>query len=590
MKERIRGIPTFLIALLLFATVCLSSKRGRTDGRYVLRALKSCAEFVSNDELGEIFETLEESYPEIAEALVIGNSVEGRPIHALRLSKDPTVEEAEPEARIVGAIHGDECMSAEVVLTAAQWLVDDYSNHAEFATRLIEGAEITLVPLLNPDGYEAETAKRKNANDVDLNRNLHFAWIGEGGMPFSEPETLALKQLSEMNNFNIGISFHTIDRYVNGPWNYTPHHPPDDELIQVMGEAYAGESEYEVVFGWDWYDIQGDVNDWSYGTKGTFDWTLELMSDTDSQWNINRTGIEGLLSFLFQGVDGVVTDAETNEPLLARVEVNPIGAPVFTDPGVGDFHRVLLPGEYDLRVVAEGYRPTTVTGVQVEADETTTVNVALEKDESLDRYALAVVGMTLPAPISLYDFDTETYLNDTMVWNALGAPDGIPYSLSAHPVLNRVDDASDPGLVVGSIVLDMGQDTPIIDRAGDDMMVVSATSSEDQAAVLVAEADTESFIEVARGQGTLIIDLASSGLDSVRYVKVVDLNHGGFEAAMSGYDLDAVVNLATPWDMDGGDPGGDGGLDDFETHSGGCGCRIAGRGVSPLALWLLTWL
>ena len=590
-----RGLPfsekSTSPALLLVIVVSFFSRSGRADGDYQLRALTSCAEFVSNDELGEIFEAMEAAHPDIVEAFEIGDSVEGRPIHALRLSLNPEEEEEEPEARIIGAIHGNECMAAEVVLATVEWLVDDYLNDATFAGRLIDEAEITFVPLLNPDGYEAEFAKRKNANGVDLNRNLHFAWVGHGGFPFSQPETRALKQLSDANNFNIGISFHTIDKYVNGPWNYTPHHPPDDELIEVMGEAYAGDSDYEVVFGWDWYDIQGDVNDWSLGTRGTFDWTLELMSDTDAQWGINRAGIEGLLSFLFQGVDGLVTDSETGAPLFARIEVLPADVPVFTDAEVGDFHRVLLPGEYDLRVVAEGYAPKTISGVRVVSGEMTTVDVSLEKDDTRDRYAMAVVGMTMPSRVPREAYDAESYLNDTVVWSALGAPDGIPYSLCAHPLSAHVDDPSDPGSVVGSITLDMGEDTPLIDRDGDDLMVVSATSSDDRAAVLVATMERGPFVEVERGSGTMIIDLAPFDLASIRYIKVVDLNQGGFEAPMSGYDLDAVVNLTAPREAaDGGDPMSDGGETDMTAVSGGCTCRAAGSGLSPLKSWLLIWL
>ena len=582
-----RRIPIGILAtsLLLFSA---TTARSKGDS---FRALQSCAEFISNDEIGTLFADMTDTYPEIARALVIGETVEGRPIHALRLSADPEVESVEPEARIIGGIHGNECMGAEVVLTTVTWLVDGYLEADPFAKRLIDGAEITFVPLLNPDGYMAKWATRANADGVDLNRNLHFAWVGSGAFPFSEPETQALKQLSDESAFNLGISYHTVSHYVNGPWNYTPHHPPDAALIQTMGEAYAADSDFDVVFGWDWYDIQGDVNDWSLGTKGTFDWTLELMSDTDEQWGINRAGLEGMLSFLFQGVAGVVTDDETGDPLFARIEVTPTGAPIFTDPDVGDFHRILLPGTYDIRAVSAGYRPQQIAGVVVEADQVTPVDFALERDNQRNRHAMSVAGMTLPGRISREVYSTISYLNDTMVWNALGPPDGVAYSLSANPSSTDVEDATDPGLVAGTITLDMGEDTPVVDREGDDLSVVSATMSDDEAVVLLAADDAGPFVEAARGAGTLSIDIGAVGLDTVRFVKVVDINRGPFDTIDSGYDLDAVVALRAPQvEPDAGVIEPDSGPSiEIEAIAGGCTCRTVASGVFPIR-GLLMWL
>jgi len=52
---------------------------------------------------------------------------------------------------------------------------------------------------------------------------------------------------------------------------------------------------------------------------------------------------------------GLVTDAVTGQPLDATVDVAEIGKIVRTDPDVGDYHRLLLPGTWTLLCHAEGY-------------------------------------------------------------------------------------------------------------------------------------------------------------------------------------------------------------------------------------------
>ena len=48
-----------------------------------------------------------------------------------------------------------------------------------------------------------------------------------------------------------------------------------------------------------------------------------------------------------------------------------------TDPAVGDFHRLLLPGLYDIRIEANGYHAQEIDGVAVIDGEATVVDVTL---------------------------------------------------------------------------------------------------------------------------------------------------------------------------------------------------------------------
>lgn len=109
---------------------------------------------------------------------VVGASVLGRDV----LAFVRPVEGPRRRIVVVGGIHGNEPVSPPTVrgfLDAA----------------IPPDLEIWLVPELNPDGVAAGT--RANANDVDLNRNFSWTWHpSDGGpAPFSEPETIAVRDL-----------------------------------------------------------------------------------------------------------------------------------------------------------------------------------------------------------------------------------------------------------------------------------------------------------------------------------------------------------------------------------------------------------
>lgn len=575
------------ISALVLLWVLFLSSGAHTKDALSPRSLTSCADFPSVDEIGEMFLAMEQQFPEIARRLNIGNSAEGRTLYGILLSESPDDETMEPEVRIIGGIHGNECMGVEVSLLAAQWLTDGYGDDP-FVTRFLGNAETVIIPLVNPDGYSSEIASRLNTHNVDLNRNLYFAWVGDGPFPFSEPETRALRDFSLDNAFTLGISYHTISHYVNASWNYTPFHPPDEALFQVIGEGYAASSAFQAVFGWDWYNIQGDVNDWSLGTNGTFDWTLELMSDTDSQWLINEEGLQGFLSFVFQGAQGTVTDADSGAPLFARISITPAGAPIFSDEDVGDYHRLLLPGTYEISATAAGYAAQTIPDVIVSADQMTQVDFSLSRDHDAVTYAFKVDGMSLPRaiPTAEYDWVLNPYLNGTMVWEALGAPDGRPYSLSADPeVGNAKNPPIDLSAPIGSITLDMGDETWVTDQPGADLRVVSSTKSDELAAILVAEHRDGPFVLAAQSSGTIDVDIHDTGFAAVRFVRVVSLDDGVFNDPSSGYDLDAIINLSVG-NADLSDGGEDAG-EIFGVATGGCGCRVGG---SASAVKVVHWM
>jgi hypothetical protein len=111
------------------------------------------------------------------ERVLIGRSVEGRPIWAYRRGSP----DAERVVVVLGQMHGDEPAGVVTARSIRDRL--PVSNRAD----------VWVVPTMNPDGLAAGT--RNNARGVDLNRNWPTNWepgSTSGSGPVSEPETRAM--------------------------------------------------------------------------------------------------------------------------------------------------------------------------------------------------------------------------------------------------------------------------------------------------------------------------------------------------------------------------------------------------------------
>jgi subtilisin-like proprotein convertase family protein len=114
--------------------------------------------------------------------------------------------------------------------------------------------------------------------------------------------------------------------------------------------------------GAEWYAINGGMQDWSYVWHGGFDITLEVSnakwpsaSTLPGFWTDNFESMLVYMERVHEGVRGIVTDATTGLPVFAEIRVDGNPFPDYTDPDVGDYHRLLLPGSYSLEVSAAGY-------------------------------------------------------------------------------------------------------------------------------------------------------------------------------------------------------------------------------------------
>ena len=136
---------------------------------------------------------LANSNSDIANVASIGKTVLGRDINAIFIGKGSR------HAIIDGCIHGNEKSGAFSAIRTAELLIEYYRSDPSWQKKLNQ-YNITIIPVLNPDGFVANN--RTNANGKDLNRQFP----PEGTT--TEPEALALRNLFDKDKPTIYINHH----------------------------------------------------------------------------------------------------------------------------------------------------------------------------------------------------------------------------------------------------------------------------------------------------------------------------------------------------------------------------------------------
>ncbi len=178
-------------------------------------------------------EELAVKHAHVASREEIGRSSEGRPIFALRL-RAPTARggAARPRLLVTAQLHAVEFLASFVARALATRLAEGYGRDP-VATRLLQRADVVVVPLANPDGaarvWRADGwgglgSARFTARAVDPSRNFPFVprpsrgWSSasarpgspwyRGPRPLSEPECQALARLARRERFCAAVNLH----------------------------------------------------------------------------------------------------------------------------------------------------------------------------------------------------------------------------------------------------------------------------------------------------------------------------------------------------------------------------------------------
>ncbi|TCT19876.1 zinc carboxypeptidase [Melghiribacillus thermohalophilus] len=186
---------------------------------------------------------LENTYPGIIQTEIIGKSVDGRNIYAVKLGKGDT------KISINAATHAREWITTNLVMHQIDTYSRAYTGNKNIdgynVRDLLNKVSIYYVPMVNPDGVTLVQKGpfalgnpynliringgktdfshwKANANGVDLNRNYPVGWRNvvndpgkpssqnfKGYTPLSEPETIALSNFSLEHDFKTIVSYHS---------------------------------------------------------------------------------------------------------------------------------------------------------------------------------------------------------------------------------------------------------------------------------------------------------------------------------------------------------------------------------------------
>ncbi len=186
-------------------------------------------QYKSYQESLDFFYQAQKRYPNIFRVEVIGKTWEEREIVVVTVSKDLGTADAKPALFYTGTVHAREWIGIELSVGFAEYILE----HIDFDPVLNEAlskATLYMVPCGNPDGFEFSRThfsfwrknRRQNVDGsfgVDLNRNFSVGYVPNnntssnvypGPQPFSEPETLSLKNFVEdHSNITIALDYHS---------------------------------------------------------------------------------------------------------------------------------------------------------------------------------------------------------------------------------------------------------------------------------------------------------------------------------------------------------------------------------------------
>lgn len=242
-----------------------------------------------NADVEERLRAVETEFPDIASVASIGKTVLMQDLWSITLASPNGT--GRYHVYIDGGHHGNEYMGVEMAMLYLGHLVEGWRAGDPTVTAFLDEHTVMIVPIVNPDGNLLDT--RKNANQVDLNRNYPFKWGGEGSgatpaepnyrgpSALSEPESAANWAAALAFDPDIWVTTHTGISEFYWPWGWTHDPSPDDAMFVGLEKPFedATNGRVDAMQGAELYIVTGANDDSAYGMLGVPGFTFEVHED-----------------------------------------------------------------------------------------------------------------------------------------------------------------------------------------------------------------------------------------------------------------------------------------------------------------------
>ena len=337
----------FTYRVVIEDLVAQSAGQRRNDARFA-RSTRAASELPSGRDVYRVLadynaelKKLAEENPGLVKLITLPNKTYlGKDVLGVEITTDVDAKDGKPAFFNMGVHHAREWPAGELTMEWALELVRGYKANEPRARRIVESTRNLVVPIVNPDGFDAsrtagrlagqdggrneevpDTAyfaaggatggeyRRKNCRlpddspngncltsvglaepGVDPNRNYGGLWGGPGADtnvatqtyrgpgPFSEPETRNVQALVSRNQVMSLITNHTTAAlFLRAPGLASLGDPVDENKgYKALGDAVAKETGYFSQKSFELYDTTGTTEDWSYNATGGFGFTNEI--------------------------------------------------------------------------------------------------------------------------------------------------------------------------------------------------------------------------------------------------------------------------------------------------------------------------
>ncbi len=185
--------------------------------------------------------------PNIVEMSVLGQSIQGRDIHLMKITNE---QNTVPKAGvfIIAQHHAREQISVEVALRFMHQLINNYGSN-DVLTNYINTLEIYIIPTLNPDGLHIVVGNDTLAGDPWLRKNLRSIDDDNDGFFDEDP-------YNDVNEDGIISEFDVFEKvFGQAPqYRYSYYEGIDDDGDGLVNEDIIGGIDLNRNYAYRWND------------------------------------------------------------------------------------------------------------------------------------------------------------------------------------------------------------------------------------------------------------------------------------------------------------------------------------------------